>query len=36
MARLTAQLMDQMKEGEKLDAEIKANLNKLGFLKTKG
>ena len=33
MKRLTAQLMDQMKEGEKLDGEIKENLRKLGFFK---
>lgn len=35
MKRLTAQLMDQMKEGEKLDREIKENLKKLGFLEGK-
>ncbi len=32
MKRLTAQLMEQMKKGEKLDKEIKENLKKLGFL----
>ena len=33
MKRLTAQLMEQMKEGEKLDEQIKENLQKLGFYK---
>jgi len=31
MKRLTSQLGEQMKEGQKLDAEIKKNLESVGF-----
>jgi len=31
MKRLTAELSEQMKEGQKLDQEIKKNLESIGF-----
>jgi len=31
MRRLTAELSEQMKEGQKLDQEIKKNLESIGF-----